>query len=191
MPLTRLIVALALAAVASLVRAQPVGEIVSLVGKGDYRPPSRNDWTEARVQLRLEANWFVRTTRNDSKMAVLLSDESQMTLQGVSIAQVKAPETGAPKKSIVDFVKGTGRFQTKTPSREFAVRTPTGLAAIRGTEWLVEVADDGTSAFTVVEGEIEIGNELGTLSVGRDERGLLERGKPPSKQRIQDARERV
>lgn len=171
--------------------AQNAAEIVSLVGKGEYRPANAQDWKGARVPQGVEANAFVRTTQSDSKMSLLLADQTQVNLQGVSILQVKAPEAAAPKRSIVDFGKGTGRFQTKTPTKEMQVRTPSGLAAIRGTEWLVEVDDAGTANFTVVEGEIELSNEHGTLAVGADEQGTLERGKAPTKRRVQNARERV
>ena len=188
---TGLALVLAALCAATFAAAQPAGRIVSLAGSGDVRVPPANDWQPARVQQSLDANWFIRTTRADSKMAVLLADESQMTLQGIAVAQIKPPDASAPRRSIIDFAKGTGRFQTKTPTREFTVRTPTGLAAIRGTEWVVDVADDGSSAFTVVEGEIEISNELGSLRVGADEQGLLEHGRAPTKRRVQDARERV
>lgn len=182
---------LALGAALAARAAGPAAEIVTLSGKGDYREESATDWRPARVKQPLVAGQYVRTTEASSKMGLLLADQTQMTLQGVSIVQVKAADAAGARKSIIEFGKGTGRFQTKTPSKEFRVGTPTGLAAIRGTEWLVEVDDDGTSAFTVVEGELEISNDLGTLAVGADEQGVLERGKPPSKRRLQNARERV
>lgn len=171
--------------------AQNAAEIVSLIGKGEYRPANTQDWKGAKVPQGVEPNAYVRTTLPESKMSLLLADQTQVNLQGVSILQVKAPDASAPKRSIVDFGKGTGRFQTKTPTKDFQVRTPTGLAAIRGTEWLVEVDDAGTSRFTVVEGEIELSNDQGTLAVGADEQGTLERGKAPTKRRVQNARERV
>jgi tetratricopeptide (TPR) repeat protein len=183
----------ALLAAAFAARAQPAppaaAEIVSLQGRGDYREAEAAAWRPAKVKQVIAPNQFVRTTQPHSKMALLLADQTQMTLEGVSFAQVKAADA-APRRSIIEFGQGKGRFQTKTPTREFKVGTPTGLAAIRGTEWLVEV-EEGRSAFTVVEGEIEISNELGAISVGADEQGILERGKAPSKRRVQDARERV
>src|SRR5438477_7354434 len=123
--------------VTSDARAQrPAAEIVALQGKGEIRPTPTADWLVAKLKQALEAGAFVRTLQVESKMGLLLADQTQLTLQGISIAQVKPPEAAAPRKSIVDFGKGTGRFQTKTPNREFTVTTPTGVAAIRGTEWL-------------------------------------------------------
>jgi predicted Zn-dependent protease len=183
--LLALVLALPLAA-----RAGPAGEIVSLAGKGEYRGLSARDWAPAKVRQALEGGSFVRTVATDAKMGVLLADRTQFTLQGVATAQVKDPGESTAGKSIVDMVRGTGRFQSKTPAKGFAVGTPSGLAAIRGTEWVIDVADD-RSVVTVVEGEVEVSNEHGRLTVLPDEQAVLEKGKAPTKRRIQDAKERV
>ena len=170
--------------------AAPAGEIVSLAGKGEYRGLSARDWVAAKVRQALEGGSFVRTVATDAKMGVLLADRTQFTLQGVATAQVKDPVESTAGKSIVDMVKGTGRFQSKTPAKGFMVGTPSGLAAIRGTEWVIDVADD-RSVVTVVEGEVEVANEHGRLTVLADEQAVLEKGRAPTKRRIQDARARV
>jgi tetratricopeptide (TPR) repeat protein len=185
------VAALAIGLLPQAASAQPAAEVVSLQGRGDYRPAQATEWMPARVKLALEGGTFVRTVEAGSKMSLLLVDQTQLTLQGGSIAQVKGPDAAAPRRSIIEFNKGTGRFQTKTPTKDFAVRTPTGVAAIRGTEWLVQVDDDGRSAFTVVEGVIEISNEQGSLMIEPNEEGILEKGRAPSKRRVQNARERV
>ena len=182
--------ALALVALPLAALAQSAAEIVSLKGKGDYTHSPASGWTAARVQQKVDAGTWLRT-QQDSKMALLLADQTNANIDANTTLQLKAPEAGAPRKSIVDFQKGKGRFETKTPTKSFSMTTPTGLAAIRGTEWVVEVDDDGKSAFTVVEGEIEISNDQGTLSIGSDEQGILERGRAPYKRRVQNARERV
>lgn len=170
--------------------AAPAGEIVSLSGKGEYRDVGARDWSPAKIKQPLEGGSFVRTVVADAKMAVLLVDRTQFTLQGVATAQVKNPADATAGKSIVDMVKGAGRFQTKTPTKGFKVGTPTGLAAIRGTEWLMEV-DDERSIVTVVEGEVLVSNDFGEVSVLPDEQAVMEKGKAPFKRRIQNARERV
>ena len=170
--------------------AQPAAEIVSLKGRGEYSLQPASGWAPAKVQQKVDPGTWLRT-QQDSKMALLLADQTNATIDANTTLQLKAPEAGGPRKSIVDFQKGKGRFETKTPTRSFSMATPTGLAAIRGTEWLVEVEDDGRSSFTVVEGEIDISNEMGSLAVGADEQGVLEKGRAPYKRRVQDARERV
>ena len=182
--------AAALFALPATALAQPAAEIVSLKGKGDYTQSPASGWTPARVQQKVDPGTWLRT-QQDSKMALLLADQTNATIDSNTTLQVKAPEAGGPRKSIVDFQRGKGRFETKTPTKSFSMATPTGLAAIRGTEWVVEVEEDGRSSFTVVEGEIDISNDLGSLAVGADEQGVLEKGRAPYKRRVQNARERV
>ncbi|MEO7741728.1 MAG: tetratricopeptide repeat protein [Usitatibacter sp.] len=170
--------------------AQPAAEIVSLKGKGDYSLSPAGGWTPAKVQQRVDPGTWLRT-QQDSKMSLLLADQTNAAIDANTTLQVKVADGGAARKSIVDFQKGKGRFETRTPTRSFSMATPTGLAAIRGTEWVVEVEDDGRSSFTVVEGEIDISNDQGSLSVGADEQGVLEKGRAPYKRRVQNARERV
>lgn len=179
-----------LCALPGLVLAQPTVEIVSIKGRGEHSRAAAGPWEPVRVQQRVATGTWLQT-RADSRMGLLWPDETTTTLGANTVAQVQQAEGAPARRNIMDFQKGRGRFETKTPSKNFAVTTPTGLAAIRGTEWLVEVADDGASAFTVVEGEVELSNDLGKLLVASNEQGFLERGKAPYKRRVQNARERV
>lgn len=123
MKTTRFLFAIALALGGwQAAHAAPAGEIVSLAGKGEYRGLSARDWVAAKVRQALEGGSFVRTVATDAKMGVLLADRTQFTLQGVATAQVKDPVESTAGKSIVDMVKGTGRFQSKTPAKGFMVR---------------------------------------------------------------------
>ena len=185
-----MVVACLLAALSLPASGQHAAEIVSIKGKSDHGRAPTGPWAPARVQQRLPDGTWLRT-QQDTKVALLFVDETTTDIFSNTVAQIKQPEAAAPRKSIIDFQRGKARIETKTPAKSFGVTTPTGVAAIRGTEWLVEVADDGTSAFTVVEGEVELSNEHGTLLVASNEQGVLERGKPPFKRRVQNARERI
>ena len=84
----RTLLTLALLFAAAGAAAAPVAEIVSLQGKGDYREGDSAEWRPARVKQAIDAGQFVRTTQPHSKMALLLADQTQMTLEGVSFAQL-------------------------------------------------------------------------------------------------------
>ncbi len=63
----------------------------------------------------------------------------------------------------------------------FQIVTPTATAAIRGTEWYMEVATDGTTKVGVLDGVVEVKNSLGTIELTAREIALVEPGKPPVK----------
>ncbi|MCB0322058.1 MAG: FecR domain-containing protein [Bdellovibrionales bacterium] len=63
----------------------------------------------------------------------------------------------------------------------FRVQTPTATAAIRGTEWYMEVAPDGTTTVGVLEGSVSVENSLGKIELASNELALIEPGKAPVK----------
>ncbi|MFN8390810.1 MAG: FecR domain-containing protein [Bdellovibrionota bacterium] len=63
----------------------------------------------------------------------------------------------------------------------FEVTTPTATAAIRGTEWYMEVAANGTTKVGVLDGVVEVSNSFGAVELSSREQALVEPGKPPVK----------
>jgi Flp pilus assembly protein TadD len=63
--------------------------------------------------------------------------------------------------------------------------------SIRGTDWDVEVGDEGKSMLTVLSGTIEFFNDYGSVTVKNGEQAIAERGKAPIKILISNPKERV
>ena len=98
-----------------------------------------------------------------------LAEKTEFLYQGVS-GQGKRGRLKAGKV----WLRGRKRSN-------FQMSTPTATAAIRGTEWYVEVKADGTTTVGVIDGAVEVANELGSLTLGPREVALVEPGKPPLK----------
>src|SRR5690349_5535694 len=71
--------------------AQPAAEIVRLKGRGDYTLSPASGWTPARVQQKVEPGTWLRT-QQDSKMALLLADQTNASIDANTTLQVKAPD---------------------------------------------------------------------------------------------------
>jgi len=54
-----------------------------------------------------------------------------------------------------------------------------GSAAVRGTEFAMRVAEDGTTVVTVIDGLVDLGNEISTIGVASGQEGVAEPGKAP------------
>ncbi len=65
--------------------------------------------------------------------------------------------------------------------RRFNVRTPTAVIGVRGTEWYMTVAPDGTTTVGVVDGKVKVENPFGSLFLDSREMALIERGRAPVK----------
>src|SRR6185436_2883971 len=62
----------------------------------------------------------------------------------------------------------------------FPIGTPTMSAVVRGTEFNLQVADDGTSTLSLLDGEVEMTNEFGQVVLQSGGAGKAEPGKKPA-----------
>lgn len=202
-PLARTLVALALAPLALLAgrsgapaaAAAPTdssaAEIVSLQGAGEVRSVKDRSWSTASIGMGLAPGTFVRTG-DASRMAILFYDETQVRLGQNSQLQIKeVVEAGRAPATRLRLDAGRSWTRAKAPSGRMTMETPAAIAAIRGTDWVMEVAADGASTLTVLSGVVELSNEKGRVQVGDGEQAVAEVGKAPVKRVLVDARERV
>ena len=172
--------------------AEQAAQIVSIQGKGDAKGFGDKDWKPAAVQQKLEPGNYVRTG-DMSNMGLLFRDQTQMRLNQNSQLQIKtvADSDDSNTKTAVKLNTGRAWAQTKNVSGKLTMETPTATMSIRGTDWDIEVGDDGKSTLTVLSGYIEFFNDYGSVTVNKGEQAVAERGKPPIKILISNPKERV
>lgn len=183
---------------AAAARAQDA-EVVLLIGKGDARTSADAEWKPTAVKQKLFAGWFVRTGEM-SQMGLLLRDRTQIRLNQLSILNIKAVNPGEPPPPTrLDLPQGRAWSQAKPKPPDVTARgqprlevtMPAGTAVIRGTDWELDVAKDGTSTVTVVTGEIEFFNDHGRVAVLPNEQARAVPGKAPVKILLSSAAERI
>lgn len=168
--------------------AARLAEIVSITGKGEYRQLTDADWREAKLKQQLVGGDLVRTL-DLSAMALLFADKTQIRLAQNSMFQVRGTD---PKgTSTINLRQGRAWSQAKDKAGKLIMETPSAVAAIRGTDWEMEVDLDGRARLTVLHGEVEFYNEQGRVTVRDNEHAVAEKGKAPVKLLLQNPRERV
>lgn len=165
-------------------------EIVSINGKGETRSVASAPWAAAQPKQLLYGGNFVRTL-DDSSMALLFSDKSQLKLSRNSMFEVKAVGDGKSTDTTVSLLKGKSWMQSKSVPNTLKVETPSGTAGIHGTDWVLEVDDAGVTTLTVLSGEVEFANAQGSVNVRQDEQAITAPGGVPQKRLLQNSRERV
>ncbi len=159
-------------------------EIISKENSVDSLTPSA-EWQPAAVGQKLA--WHDRLrTGEDSRAAVRLGDLSILRLDELTEAEV-LPPPAASAKPTVDLKQGTAYFFSREKSREINVQTPAANGGIRGTEFVVTVAANGSTTFTMIDGEVEISNADGLLVVRSGERADIEPGGKPAKNEVSNA----
>jgi tetratricopeptide (TPR) repeat protein len=182
-----------------------VAQIVSIQGKGDTKGFGDKEWKPVVVQQELDSGNFVRTG-DMSNMALLFTDQTQVRLNQNSQLQIKtvADSGDSNTQTAVKLNAGRAWGQTKNVNNKITtgvstapgpgrltMETPTATMSIRGTDWDVEVGDEGKSTLTVLSGYIEFSNDYGSVTVNKGEQAVAERGKAPIKILISNPKERV
>jgi Flp pilus assembly protein TadD len=165
-------------------------EIVGLQGKGEYRPQSSQDWSAARVKQSLYAKDFVRTL-GLSRMEIRFWNGVTQTLDHDGEMQVLGEPGAKDTKCTVTQARSRSWGVARTPPEGFTVCTPSATAGIRGTEWEIAVAADGSSTLAVFNGEVDFYNDQGSVTVRPNEQARAEPGKAPVKLFLRVSRDRV
>ncbi|MBZ0106988.1 MAG: tetratricopeptide repeat protein [Sulfuricella denitrificans] len=168
-----------------------IAEIVNLKGVGQYRPENTQQWSSASVNQGLFPGNFVRTG-DLSRMALLFIDQTQLSLNQNSQLQIKQVQDPQNKQdTTVRLNKGRSWTQSKQISNRLTMETPSATAAIRGTDWEMDVDESGKSTLTVLSGTVDFYNEQGRVTVNRNEQAIAEVGKAPVKIIISNPHDRV
>ena len=148
------------------------------------RPPA--EWRPAAVGQELIVHDRLRTGE-DSRAAVQFGDASILRIDELTEEEIILPSPVAGSKPTMDLKQGSAYFFSREKSREIHVQTPAANGAIRGTEFVVAVAADGSTSFTILDGEVEVSNSQGSVLVQSGERADIESDGKPAKTPVTDA----
>ncbi|HUH12992.1 MAG TPA: FecR family protein, partial [Longimicrobiales bacterium] len=143
----------------------------------------------AELGHRLRDRDAVFTSANTRAAIRFTDDGSLVRLNPNSQLQVLATgERSALAKTIeLEFGELWARV-TRRPETDFQVRTPAGVAAVKGTELLVLVGQDGATTVMTLEGEVEFTNDGGAATITAGNRvSVTSIADPPVAQPITDA----
>jgi tetratricopeptide (TPR) repeat protein len=173
---------------AALAAGEPVGKVASVQNVVETKAADPGDWTPATLQQALHALDRIRTGPG-SRAAILYSDQTLQRLNEKSEVEVQPPSAGTP--GILRVISGTAYFSSRSPKEYNRIETPTVTAAIRGTEFVVEVGDGGVTTITMIEGVVDASNAQGSLTVTSGEQAYVESGKAPVKRIVVRPRDAV
>lgn len=142
-------------------------------------------WGPATVGQPLAVNDRVRTGE-DSRAAVRMTDLSVLRMDELTTITIGPPATAGDKPSL-NVKEGTTYFFSREKSREIRVETPAVNGAIRGTEFVLTVAANGSTTMTMLDGEVELSNGQGSLLVSTGEQAKVDVGGAPRKTAVLEA----
>src|SRR5437879_8993725 len=86
-----------------------------------------------------------------------------------------------------DLRSGATYGTSREKPTEIQFRAPVASGAIRGTEFNLEVAEDGRTILSLLDGEVDLSNEQGAARLASGEQGTVQAGSAPKKTALIDA----
>ena len=142
-------------------------------------------WQKAEPILPLAPGDKVKTGKR-SRAAVRLTDLSVMRLDQTTVFEVGSASGSAGAGSI-DLKQGGAYFFSRERAPEMRITTPAANGALRGTMLIVRVTPALTTLLTVLEGEVELSNAQGRVTLGSGDKGEVQMGKAPRKTAVLNA----
>lgn len=149
--------------------SQDVAIITYLEGDVQVRADEESGWEAAELEAGLREGGSIRTGA-DSKAKFALEDDSLVVVGALSvfeITEVAIPSAGASVNASFFLGEGMVRAEVtklQTAGSSFEIHTPTAVAGVRGTDFLVEAPVDAEeTTVTVFDGEVDVGNRVGKV----------------------------
>jgi hypothetical protein len=157
---------------AIIIEIEPVTSLTN-AARIEISPVGSDRWFRAEVNQTLRPGDQLRTTKG-SRAVVRLSNLTPVRVGENSLLQIPSN-----KRTALELLRGLIYFFHRDRPGLFPIGTPTASAIIRGTEFHLHVAEDGTSTLTLFEGTVELTNQFGQLALRSGEAARTVPGQPP------------
>ena len=167
-------------------RAQPakappedVVVLLSIEGKAELAPAATGNWMPATNNQVLHLGDRLRTDKY-SRAFIRFSKWGQLRVREASLFTIEPPREPG-RRPLLNLLKGFFYFFNRDKAIELDLQNRLASAATRGTEFQVAVAEDGRMEVSVLEGEVELRNSLGPVTLSSGQQGVALPGQRPTR----------
>jgi len=176
---------------------QTTGRLVKMEGIINFRPSFDEIWKPATLQTMVGAGGWLQTARG-AKAVLSFGKEAVITIGEDATLEVKEVEVEPDGAIRVRTNLTRGKIwslveKLKSEKSRYEVETPTAIAGVRGTTFMVNVDSDGRSSrIAVVEGEVGVrsmGEKPAYVILKENMATVVVYNKPPTPPELLEARE--
>ena len=149
--------------------------VLEMEGRVEFVKDATLNWSAASTNQVLFPGDHLRTG-NRSRALVRLTPLATLRMGEFSEIQIPKP---VAEDSGFSFRRGIFYFFHRDKPTLLPLRTPATAAVIRGTEFHLQVEDNGRTTLQVLDGAVDLSNAAGQLSLMGGEAGVVEMGQPP------------
>ena len=159
--------------------------LLTTEGKVEVARKGTTQWSPAQTNQVLQIGDRLRTGLR-SRATLRWSESSVVRVDQLTSLEIQPP-AGTTGKSQLDLKSGATYFFSRERPAEIQFRTPVASGAIRGTEFNLAVAEDGRSVLSLLDGEVDLVNAQGSVTLKSGEQGTVTPGSAPEKTALIDA----
>ncbi len=162
-----------------------VALIFKVKGKVKLLKPQKNISMSARRGMRLDAGDQIQTDQNGFTALIFTDDKSMMKIRANSdvIIRGKRHKKTFAKRIFMEMGEAWVHV-TPQVATDFRIETPTGVAAVKGTEFYTIVDQDGNMSIFATKGIVELINQMGKILVHAGEAGFSDGKSEPKVEKI-------
>ena len=153
--------------------------LVEKEGKIEFARKGSTTWSVAQINENLRPGDRLRTGSR-SRAALRWSELSVIRVNELTSLEIQPPAKAGDKPQL-DLRSGATYFFSREKPTEVQFRTPVASGAIRGTEFNLELAEDGRTVLSLLDGSVDLSNEQGAASLGSGQQGTVDPGSAPKK----------
>ncbi|MBI4661175.1 MAG: TonB-dependent receptor [Verrucomicrobia bacterium] len=172
----------------SLAQAPPSADsvVIEAENKVEKLPSGTTTWMAAKTNEVLKVKDRFRTGFK-SRATLRLSNQGILRVSQLTTLEIQPPADATKEQSVLDLKSGTAYFFNRDKPIETQFQTPQASGAIRGTEFNLEVEESGRTVVTMLDGAVDLTNQLGQVSLASGEQGIVDPGQAPRKTAVIDA----
>jgi hypothetical protein len=153
--------------------------VLKVTGEAKIKTATQ-DWNNLQKGNRVNNGDQIRTGENALVSLVFIDDKTLMKIRANSTVQIKGDKNaqGIGKQLFMEMGEMWSKVTPNGPG--FRIETPSGVAAVKGTEFYTIVDNQGQTFIFGIEGLVQLLNELGEVLVGKGQMGFSKKGDKPN-----------
>jgi len=162
-----------------------VALVFKVKGKVDVLKSNKNNALLAKRGMRLDSGDQIQTDQDGFMALIFTDDKSMMKIRGNSdvIIRGKRQKKTFTKRIFMGIGEAWVHVSPQLVS-DFRIETPTGVAAVKGTEFYTIVDQNGNVSIFATKGIVELMNQLGSVMVHAGEAGFSDGKSEPKAKKI-------
>ncbi|MDW7679567.1 MAG: FecR family protein, partial [bacterium] len=168
-------------AVGSAQNSRDVAIILKSTGDVRVKKSATNRWSRGDRGFRLDSGDIIKTASNSLAAVMFTDDKSLLKVRDNSVLAIRGEREPKTISKRLFCTLGSLWIKVGKQKTNLVVETPSGIAAVKGTEFYCVVDSDGATTIIAIEGIVQLINELGQILVQAGETGKLTKDGAPFK----------